>query len=284
VSDSTWIDDFLAEERLPASFRLTLERVCLPLADFGQARREELGGTAVIGLCGAQGSGKSTAAAAAVRLLEGRGLSAVSVSLDDFYLPRAARERLARDVHPLFATRGPPGTHDTGLACTVLDQLRLPGQVALPTFDKAADEPRPRSEWREFAAPADIAFIEGWCVGAAPQPVASLLQPTNTLEAVNDPDARWRLHVNAQLTGPYRSLFGRLDGLALLQAPNFEVVLGWRREQEQKLRDRTGRGMTGAELARFVAHYERLTRWILREMPKRADLVFRLDEDRSQLL
>jgi D-glycerate 3-kinase len=42
--------------------------------------------------------------------------------------------------------------------------------------------------------------------------------------------------------------------------------------------------MTGAELARFVAHYERLTRWILREMPKRADLVFRLDEDRSQLL
>jgi len=34
------------------------------------------------------------------------------LSLDDFYLGHAARLQLARDIHPLLATRGVPGTHD----------------------------------------------------------------------------------------------------------------------------------------------------------------------------
>ena len=37
------------------------------------------------------------------------------LSLDDLYLPKAERLRLARDVHPLLATRGVPGTHDVAL-------------------------------------------------------------------------------------------------------------------------------------------------------------------------
>jgi D-glycerate 3-kinase len=69
----------------------------------------------------------------------------------------------------------------------------------------------------------------------------------------------------------------------LLAAPSFEVVAGWRAEQETKLRARTGAGMSEAEIARFVAHYERLTRWILDEMPARADRVFALDVDRRPL-
>jgi D-glycerate 3-kinase len=41
--------------------------------------------------------------------------------------------------------------------------------------------------------------------------------------------------------------------------------------------------MSEAGIARFVAHYERLTRWILQEMPSRADVVFPLAEDRTPL-
>jgi D-glycerate 3-kinase len=40
--------------------------------------------------------------------------------------------------------------------------------------------------------------------------------------------------------------------------------------------------MDGAQLDRFVQHYERLTRHILAEMPGRADLVLHLAPDRSQ--
>jgi D-glycerate 3-kinase len=278
-----WIADFLAREALAESFRTTIAAVCEPLAAFAAKLRRDRDRPVLIGLCGAQGSGKSTIAAATAQLLQARRLSAVALSLDDVYLPKAARERLAQAVHPLFAARGPPGTHDTDLAAAVFDELRAAGDVALPAFDKAADEPAPRAAWRIVTAPVDVVLFEGWCVGARAQDPADVVRPVNALEAEEDPDAVWRGYVNDQLAGPYQALFARLDALALLQAPSFEVVLGWRAEQERKLIARTGLGMTPAELARFVAHYERLTRWILADLPARADLVFPLDAERHPI-
>jgi D-glycerate 3-kinase len=78
----------------------------------------------ILGLCGPQGCGKSTAAAQVVAALKGQGLCAGVLSLDDLYLCRDAREVLARKVHPLFATRGPPGTHDVQLGQEVMDAAR----------------------------------------------------------------------------------------------------------------------------------------------------------------
>lgn len=278
-----WISKFLAEEDLPEGFRATLDEICEPLAARAARLRQHRRKTVTIGLCGAQGSGKTTIAAATARLLEDRGLTAVAMSLDDFYLPKAARERLAREKHPLLATRGPPGTHDVALAGAALDQLRARGRIALPEFDKAADERKPRAAWRTVATPVDVVIFDGWCLGARAQGAAALDQPVNALEAEEDADGRWRAYVNAQLDGPYQALFGRLQELVLLQAPSFEVVLEWRREQERKLIARTGHGMSEAELARFVAHYERLTRWILADLPARANLVFPLAADRKPL-
>jgi D-glycerate 3-kinase len=278
-----WIARFLVDEALPESFRTTIAEICEPLAARAERLRQVKRRTVLIGLCGAQGSGKSTVAAAVVRLLERTGLTAVAISLDDFYLPKSARERLAREVHPLLAVRGPPGTHDARLAAAALDQLRQDGRVALPAFDKSADDRQPRASWRTIATPVDVVILEGWCLGARAQGAAALAQPVNALEAEEDPRGVWRGYVNAQLDGPYQELFGRLHELVLLQAPSFEVVLGWRLEQEHKLIARTGRGMSDAEAARFVAHYERLTRWILAEMPARADVCFPLAADRSPI-
>ena len=278
------IDAFLAEERLPETFRLTLERVCRPLGARAAALRHSLGRTAILGLCGAQGSGKSTIAAATVRLLAASGLNAVAVSLDDFYLSREARAWLADKVHPLMAVRGPPGTHDAALACAVLDSLVLPALTRLPAFDKALDERRPKAAWREVQGPLDVVILEGWCVGARPQPDAMLARPINALEDLHDADGHWRRYVDRQLAGPYQALFDRLDALVLLAAPGFEVVRAWRTEPEHKLRERTGGGMSDDAVARFVEHYERLTRWILQDMPERADWVIPLDADRTPLV
>ena len=41
--------------------------------------------------------------------------------------------------------------------------------------------------------------------------------------------------------------------------------------------------MDASGVARFIRHYERLTRHILAEMPERADVVVRLDENRAPL-
>jgi D-glycerate 3-kinase len=274
---------FLAQERLPDSFRLTIRRVCEPLAERARGLRAKLGRTAIVGACGAQGSGKSTIAAATARILAAEGLRVVAVSLDDFYLGRQARAALARDVHPLLAVRGPPGTHDVSLACAVLDGLIQSGSVQVPAFDKARDEPRPRTDWRRVEAPVDVVIFEGWCVGARAEPDARLATPANALERDEDPGGVWRRYVNDQLAQVYPALFGRLDELVLLAAPDFDVVQAWRTEQEHKLRARNGGGMSDDEVARFIQLYERLTRWILEEMPARADWTVRLGVDRTPL-
>jgi D-glycerate 3-kinase len=59
------------------------------------------------------------------------------------------------------------------------------------------------------------------------------------------------------------------------------VVAFWREAQEEKLRARSAGGMDASQIGRFVQHYERLTRWILAEMPTRADWVITLDKDRN---
>lgn len=273
--------DFIAEERLPDSFQQTFDEVCRPLADRAVDWRADFGRTALIGLCGAQGSGKSTVAEATARYLNRHGLKAVAISLDDFYLGREARGWLAGQVHRLLQVRGPPGTHDVALACAVLDHLRMPAPTPLPAFDKAADERAPKRRWRTFEGPADVVILEGWCVGARPEPVERLKEPVNSMERREDPTGAWRGYANRQLAEGYRALFGRLDRLVLLQAPGFEVVKGWRGEQEAKLRERTGGGMSESEVGRFIQHYERLTRWILEEMPARADWVVPLKPDRT---
>ena len=250
------------------------------LADRAAAEARRRGGPLVVGLTGPQGSGKTTLAAALAPLLARLGRRAAVLALDDLYLPRAERLRLAADVHPLFATRGPPGTHDAALGAAVLASLQRGGPTQIPSFDKGADDRRPARDWSRLDGPFDVVIFEGWCVGARPQPANALARPVNALEREQDPNGDWRAYANDQLAGPYRALFAPIGFQVLLRPPSFEVVLGWRRQQEVTLRTR-GVGQSDAELATFIQYYERLTRWIDAEMPPRADVVAELDPDRN---
>ena len=125
-----------------------------------------------------------------------------------------------------------------------------------------------------------------WCIGARAQPAAALAAPINALEHTEDPDGIWRRFVNHALATEYAALFARIDRLVLLAAPGFDVVRDWRIEQEADLgRQHSGPAalMSNTQVTRFVAHFERLTRHILSEMPGRADITIRLATDRSPL-
>lgn len=237
-----------------------------------------------LGISGAQGAGKSTIVAALAALLESRGLRVAALSLDDIYLTRTERLELARSVHPLFSTRGVPGTHDVPLGLATIDALAAGDPAPLPRFAKAEDDRAPAASWPLAPRDTQVLLLEGWCLGARAQDEAALAVPVNALEADEDPDATWRGHANRALAGPYRDLFARIDALVLLAAPGWEVVARWREEQEATLRATGGAGvMDEAQIRRFVAHYERLTRWILDEMPARADLVAHLGPAREVL-
>jgi len=282
------------QERIPVGPRAELVRLYGLIADEIAERHGATGKPLFVGLCGSQGSGKSTMALMLRAVIARRHrLSMAILSIDDIYLTRIERQRLRARVHHLLETRGVPGTHDIPLAGRVIDRLMQAAPkalTALPAFDKARDDRAPAERWPMIEGRPDIILLEGWCVGARPQDPTSLVAPINALERARDADGRWRAFVNDQLAGPYRDLFDRLDMLIMLKAPAFESVFGWRREQERKLAVtiEEGRGadrgyyvMDDAELRTFISHYERLTRHILAEMPGRADLVVALNEDRS---
>lgn len=235
----------------------------------------------VYGIAGLQGSGKSTLSAQIAALAEADGRRVVVLSIDDFYLDREDRLALARDVHPLLATRGPPGTHDLALACDTVDALRDGRTTPLPRFDKIGDVRLPRAAWPSCAG-ADLVILEGWFLETPPQPAAELSEPLNALERAEDPYGTWRQYCNEALGRDYPALWRRIDRLVFLQGPGFEVVPDWRWQQEQTLqaREPERRAMSRPQVDRFVQFFERTSRQALRTLPAIADRTVRLDAAR----
>lgn len=238
----------------------------------------------VYGISGVQGSGKSTLTAQLAAALSAHGLHCATLSLDDVYLDQPARAHLAQTVHPLLVTRGPPGTHDVTLACQTIDALRRGQPVRLPRFDKLTDRRLARTAWPRVAA-ADVLLLEGWCLGALPQPAAALATPCNALERDHDPDGRWCHWCNRALARDYPALWALLDDWLLLTAPGFDVVARWRWEQEVAARAcrPDAAGMTQAQVMRFVQHFERVSRHALLTLPRHAPKVIGLDAQRRVL-
>lgn len=252
----------------------------VPMAAWVAEHAEER--TLVLGLNGAQGTGKSTLARLLKQLLlRIHGMRAAILSLDDLYLTAAERLRRAESIHPLLVTRGVPGTHDTKLGVRVIECLREGKPIALPRFDKAWDDRLPVANWLPWEGRCDVVIFEGWCVGARPQRADELDAPVNALEREEDPAGDWRWYVNRELGGHYASLFAEIDLLVMLRPKGFDRVYAWREEQEARLREAGGgpEVMTPEEVRRFVMHFERLTRFMWEEMPGRADAVVLLGDD-----
>ena len=284
---------FIQEASLPDSVAVNFMRWYAGVTG-SLAQRAKAANTApLVGFSGCQGSGKSTLVALMAKVIrEVHGVSTVVLSLDDFYLTKATRVALAQSIHPLFATRGVPGTHDLVLLNETIAALRQPpprGAVPLPAFDKALDDRTEMVHWRQVSAPVPLIFLEGWCVGLSPQQESELEAPINPMEAEQDPSRVWRGEVNRQLATEYADLFGKLDALLLLQAPSFDAVFDWRWQQEQRLSqqfrqdhpDKPDPTMSRSEVADFILHYQRLTEHGLKTLPDRADFAWELATDRS---
>lgn len=236
----------------------------------------------VFGIAGMQGTGKSTLAQQLLPAARRRGLHAVALSIDDFYLGRRERLVLGHNVHPLLATRGPPGTHDVNLACltlAALQSMRSGDAVPLPRFDKISDRRLPPSRWPVVRAKPDLIMLEGWLLKVPAQSPAQLRKPVNALEQHEDVDGSWRRYCNDALR-TYAPLWQKIDRLLFLQGPGFELVPQWRWQQEQALQaaNPQRRAMTRAQVERFVLFFERVSRQALRTLPGIAERTVRIDK------
>ena len=270
---------FLQRNQLPDSYLEAAQKGYQPLLD-GFAQQPGYSGTRIIGINGSQGSGKSTLADYLCTVVaERHNIRAVALSLDDFYLTKAHRLQLARDVHPLLATRGVPGTHDVDLAVTTINSLLAAKADTLITrFDKSSDDRFDPGQCETIRGPVGLIVLEGWCMGARAQRPSELANPVNELEALEDAEAVWRTYVNKALAGDYQRLFGLADTLLMLRAPSFDTIFKWRLEQERKMPQPL---MNESEILRFIQHYQRITEHCLEEMPNRVDHLYQLDSHRQ---
>ena len=281
---------FLTHHQLPESYLDNAFRAFQPVID-DLLLRLDAKKPVILGINGCQGSGKSTSAAFLETTFRIQyDLNIVNISLDDFYLSKASRQQNAKDIHPLFATRGVPGTHDIGLALKTMKSMLNGACPPISRFNKAIDDLQAKDDWDKAPEHIDLIILEGWFLGAVPQKDVELHEPVNALEADEDIQGVWRKHVNEQLKGDYQTLFSFIDCLVMLKAPSFDTVFQWRLEQETKLAKKlqssngTHESKTGlmseSEIKRFVAFFQRLTESMLEEMPKRADHCYFLNLER----
>ena len=281
---------FLERNQLPPAYLDAAKQWFSPIVDSIVAEYNHNKTPRVIGINGCQGSGKSTLADyLCTAVSEQLDMKTVALSLDDFYLTKSERNELARQVHPLLATRGVPGTHDVELAISCIKHL-LAGEKTLVTrFDKSIDDRVPQDQLSSIDEPVGLIVLEGWCLGALPQKPEALTNAINALEQEEDTDSVWRNYVNQALIDEYPALFNLADELIMLQAPSFDTVFNWRLEQEQKLVKRltkegknTDSGiMNEQQIRRFISYFERVTENSLQEMPQRADHLFTLGLSRE---
>jgi len=262
-----------------------LKKIYIPIAFWINSKCKKNGKTLLLGLSAGQGSGKTTVSAILSIILKNFFKKNICViSIDDFYKTLKERNKMAEQKHPLFKTRGVPGTHDINLVKNFFISLKRKKfkKIKLPKFNKSIDDRLKKSYWHNINNKPEIVIFEGWCVGAKPQVDRSLKRPINMLERYEDQDLKWRKFVNRQLQKEYKKVFSMIDYYIFMKVPSFKMVFKWRLLQELKLRKRLyykKKIMTYNEIRRFIMFYQRITLQMIKDLSKSASVVMFLKKN-----
>ncbi len=260
-----------------------LNKFYLPLSEWLYSIYKKDKKIKIIGLSGGQGAGKSTITSILKFILKKKyGLDTCIFSIDDFYKTKIERIKMSKKIHPLFLTRGVPGTHDLVLINKTIKKLKEKKfrTVVIPKFDKSIDDRSKKVKWQKIKKPPHLIIFEGWCIGARQQRNSVLKKSLNLIEKKYDVDLNWRKTVNNHLKNQYKKLFNKLDKLVYLKAPSFDCVFKWRllQEQKMKLTSKNKKIMSKSQIKRFIMFYERITRHMMKDSSKISDLTIFLDK------
>lgn len=237
------------------------------------------GGTVVVGLQGGQGTGKTTLTRFLVHQLEAAGYRTVAFSIDDFYTCAEDRRRLAtrHRGNPFFQIpRGLPGTHRVRDLRDALQKLKHGVAVTLPVFDKSAHDGY--GDISERVIPVqdrqDFVLFEGWFTGMPPATPDEVFDSCRHQGVPVCFPASHLETVLAYLEG-YQPVWELIDCLVMLRPDSPLLHEEWRLEQERKLIEQTGAGMTEDQVRDMVRHLLLFSCWCYaRTMP---DLCIRIN-------
>ena len=264
---------------------LSLKRIYIPISFWIENKYKEKGKTLFLGFSGGQGSGKTTVVKILKIILKKFFKRKIHVSsIDDFYKTLKDRNRMSYTTHPLFKTRGVPGTHNVNLIKKFFYFIKRKNfkKTKLPKFDKSIDDRLKKKYWFNIKERPEIVILEGWCVGAQPQSNSLIKKPINILERYEDQDLTWRKYVNEKLKKEYKKLFAMIDCYIFMKIPNFNMVFKWRLLQENKLRKvlrYKKKIMSYNEIKRFIMFYQRITLQMIKDLSKSASIVMLLNKN-----
>jgi len=263
----------------------SLKKIYIPISFWIENKYKKKNKTLYLGLCGGQGSGKTTVAGILKIILKKFFKREIYViSIDDFYKSSKDRNKISNTIHPLFKTRGVPGTHDINLVRKFFNYIKNKNfrKIKLPKFDKSMDDRLKEKYWYNVKKKPEIVILEGWCVGAKPQSESLIKKPINILEKYEDKDWIWRKHVNEKLNKEYKKLFAMIDHFIFMKIPSFKMVFKWRFLQEKKLKQKfylNKKIMSYSEIKRFIMFYERITLQMIKDFSKSASIVMLLKKN-----
>ena len=262
-----------------------LKKNYIPISFWIEKKYKEKGKTLFLGLSGGQGSGKTTITGILKIILNKFFKRNVRVtSIDNFYKTSDERNMMSKQIHPLFKTRGVPGTHDIRLVKNFFNNMKKNKfkEFKIPKFDKSTDDRMKNKYWSKIRKKPEIVILEGWCVGAKPQSNSLIKKPTNILERKEDRKLIWRKLVNEKLKKEYKKVFSMIDHLIFLKVPSFDMVFKWRLLQEEKLKKRSHLNkkiMNYNQIKRFIMFYQRITLQMIKDLSKSASVVIFLKKN-----
>ena len=264
---------------------LSLKRIYIPISFWIENKYKEKGKTLFLGFSGGQGSGKTTVVKILKIILKKFFKRKIHIStIDDFYKTLKDRNKMSYTAHPLFKTRGVPGTHDINLVKNFFNNIKKKKfkKTKLPKFAKERDDRLKKKYWFNIKQKPEIVMLEGWCVGAKPQSSSLIKKPINILEKYEDKDLKWRKYVNEKLKKEYKKLFAMIDHFIFMKIPNFKMVFKWRLLQENKLKKKSHLNkkiMSYNGIKRFIMFYERITLQMIKDLSKSASVVMLLKKN-----
>ena len=278
-SQETKADKFKNKERM---IKLFLIPLCFWISKKANKKRPYF-----VGLAGGQGTGKTTISSLIrIILIKYFKLKVFRISIDDFYKTRKERINLSKRIHPMFITRGVPGTHDIDMMLSFFKRVksRKFKKIKLPTFNKAIDDRFNKKYWYDLKEKPDVIIFEGWCVGAKSEGNNSLRKTINSMEKTKDQKQIWRKYVNQQLKSKYKNLYSQLNCLIFLKAKNFSILQKWRLKQERKLKIKSKNKlktkiMNKEDVLNFMQTYQRITQNMFKNTSKYASVIFNLSSN-----